>query len=229
MMLRLLVWNAGVEVYSIDVVPLVRCCRPALGIVLTRRRIDPGTLLKQGAVQACMALGWRHKADGAVMVLAVVPVRQVRDPAACGQQIVKRAYWQFGAVFQGSKGRFDIGIVVTDGPAAAGVGRTQAPNGRQRGLAFHGRAVVRVHRQLARADALTLSDVPQQLAGQLRTFAIEHLTADDLATEQVLEQIKVKVLPAHLCWQTGDVPAEHLVGAGGDQRSRLAALLHCTF
>ena len=99
MMLRLLIWNVGVEVNGIDVHPLARCCRPVLGIVLTRRRIDPGTLLKQVAVQACIALGWRHKADGAVTVLVVVPVRQVRDPAACGQQIVKRAYRQFGAVW----------------------------------------------------------------------------------------------------------------------------------
>ena len=118
MVLRLLVWNVGVEVNGIDVVPLARCCRPPLGIVLTRRRIDPGTLLKRGAVQACIALGWRHKADGAVTVLVVLPVRQVRDPAACGQQIVKRSYRQFGAVSQGSKGRFHIGIVVTDGRAA---------------------------------------------------------------------------------------------------------------
>ena len=45
---------------------------------------------------------------------------------------------------------------------------------------------------------LACDDVLQQLAGQLGTLAIEHLPANDLAAEQVLEQVQVKVLAAHL-------------------------------
>lgn len=55
-----------------------------------------------------------------------------------------------------------------------------------------------MHRQLAWDDALARTDVPQQLAGQLGTLAVKHLPANDLAAKQVLEQVQVKVLAAHL-------------------------------
>ena len=49
---------------------------------------------------------------------------------------------------------------------------------------------------LARTNVLPRADAPHQLADQLGTLAIEHLPADDLAAEQILDQ--VKVLAAHL-------------------------------
>ena len=84
-----------------------------------------------------------------------------------------------------------------------------------------------MHRQLARADALAHADVAQQLAGQLGTLAIEHLPADDLAAEQILKQVQIEVLAAHLGGQIGDVPTENLIGPGGYQGPWLAALLRC--
>jgi hypothetical protein len=55
-----------------------------------------------------------------------------------------------------------------------------------------------MHRQRAWGDALARTDVAQQLADQLGTLAIEHLPADDLAAEQILEQVQINVLAAHL-------------------------------
>ena len=100
----LVVWGVGVERTGIDVGPRARHCGLALGMLLARQRIDPGTLLEQGAVQARMTLGWRHKADGAVTVLVVVPVRQLSDPTPRGQQAFKRAHRHLRAVFQSSPG-----------------------------------------------------------------------------------------------------------------------------
>jgi hypothetical protein len=82
------------------------------------------------------------------------------------------------------------------------------------GFALHGRAIVRMHRQLVRANAVPRTDVPQQLAGQLGALAVKHLPADNLAAEQILEQVQVKVLAAHLSGQIGDIPAKHLIGPG---------------
>ena len=79
-----------------------------------------------------------------------------------------------------------------------------------------------MHRQLAWGDALARTDVAQQLAGQLGTLAIEHLPADDLAAEQILEQVQIKVLAAHLGGQVRDIPAEPLIGPGRDRCLRAA-------
>ena len=56
-------------------------------IFLAGAFIDERALLKQCPVQAGMALGRRHEADGAVAMLVVVSVRQLGDPAPCSQQV----------------------------------------------------------------------------------------------------------------------------------------------
>ena len=50
-----------------------------------------------------MALRRCYEADGAVAMLMVVPVRQLRDPAPCGQQVLERLDRQLGAVLQRSE------------------------------------------------------------------------------------------------------------------------------
>ena len=151
--------------------------------------LDEGTLLKQSPVQAGMALRRCHEADRAVAMLMVVPVHQVRDPAPRDHQVLKRLSRQLGTVLQRSERRFDIGVVIAHCRSAARVSHTQSLHRGQRGLALHGRAIVRMHRQLAWTDVLLRADVAQQLAGQIGTLAIEHLPADNLAAEKILEQV----------------------------------------
>lgn len=45
-----------------------------------------------------------------------------------------------------------------------------------------------MHHELSRRNAMPRADVLQQPRGQLRTFAVVHLPAHDLAAEQVHEQ-----------------------------------------
>ena len=152
-----------------------------------------------------MTLRRCREADGAVAMLVVVPVRQLRDPAPCGQQVFKRFDRQLRAVLQGSERRFDIGFVIAYGRPASRVRDSQALHGGEHGFVLHRRAIVRMDRQLAWSDALARADVAQQLAGQLGTLAVKHLPAHDLAAEQILEQVQVEVLAAHLGGQIGDV------------------------
>ena len=89
-----------------------------------------------------MTLRRCHEADGAVAMLVVVPVRQLRDPAPCGQQVFKRFDRQLRAVLQGSERRFDIGVVIAYGRPASRVRDSQALHGGEHGFALHGRAIV---------------------------------------------------------------------------------------
>ena len=108
------------------------------------------------------------------------------------------------------------------------MGHAQTLHGGEHRLALHGRAIVRMHRQLARANVLPRTAVAQQLAGQFGALAIEHLPADNLAAEQILEQVQVEVLDTHRGRQIRNIPAKHLIGPGGGQGARAAALLRCT-
>ena len=74
--------------------------RPPLRIFQTGSFINEGTLRKQGLIRAGMMLCRCHEADGAVAMLMVVPMCQVRDPAPRGQHIFKRLDRQLGAVLQ---------------------------------------------------------------------------------------------------------------------------------
>jgi hypothetical protein len=88
-----------------------------------------------------------------------------------------------------------------------------------------GRAIVRVHGELICRDALALADRLEQLTGQRSAIAVIRLPANDLAAEQIHEQVKVEIHAAHLCGQVADVPAVNLIGPGGHQCAWLAAFL----
>ena len=47
--------------------------------------------------------------------------------------------------------------------------------------------------ELIGRDALALADGLKQSAGQFATFTVVHLPANNLATEQIHEQVKVEV------------------------------------
>ena len=58
---------------------------------------------------------------------------------------------------------------------------------------LHGRAAVRGAGELVWRNALALTNRLEQVAGQLSALAVTPLPANDLATEQIHEQVKVKV------------------------------------
>lgn len=74
-------------------------------------------------------------------------------------------------------------------------------------------------------DTLALADGLEQPAGQLSTFTVVHLPANDPATEQIHEQVKIEVQAAYFGGQVANVPAVNLIGPGGHQCAWLAALL----
>lgn len=70
------------------------------------------TLGQYFLILAAMALCRGHEADAAMAVFMVVPADKVAHPAACGFQIGKAILRPLRAVFQGSKQRFRVGIVI---------------------------------------------------------------------------------------------------------------------
>src|SRR5690554_4392763 len=72
--------------------------------------------------------------------------------------------------------------------------------------------------ELMALHAFALTDIAQDLAGQDAAFFFVDLPADDLAAENVEEQVEIEELPADRRRQVGDVPAVDLVWRCGADR-----------
>lgn len=87
------------------------------------------------------------------------------------------------------------------------------------GGGLDGRAVVAMqYRSLIaveQSNAFGQRGADRKLGGMVLIIFGMHFTADDLAAVQVLYQVQVKPLAAHLCRQVGHVLAQQLPGGGG--------------
>jgi hypothetical protein len=99
-----------VKVDLIHTAPIAALFGPALRVILAGPFIDRSTRSKQVLVLLRVALVWRHEADGAVPVLVVVPVHQIRGPAARLEQAFKGFDGHGRAVLQRSKQRLRIRV-----------------------------------------------------------------------------------------------------------------------
>src|SRR4249920_2624316 len=59
---------------------------------------------------------------------------------------------------------------------------------------------------------------PGQMSSVLGAGGVMHLEADDLAAEEVQDQVKIEPASLDLCRQECHVPTPHFGGAGGDVR-----------
>ena len=197
-------------------------------MLVTGTFVDEHAAFKQRTVQTGVALCRGHDTNGTVTVFVVIPMGQIGHPATCSQQVFERLDRQLGRYFS------VLNVASMKGLSLLMAGRLRVLATPRRCIAamhcfsFHRHSVVRVHCQLARRDAVARADVTQQLSCEFAALAIEHLPADDLAAEQVFEQVQIKVLATHLSGQVCDVPAEDLIGSGRCQGAWLAALLRRT-
>jgi len=90
--LLLFVFNVliRVQVHDEDRLPVSGGSAPAIWTLLLRCFIDDGALLWQRDINAFVALCRRHKPDGAMPMLVVVPLHKPADPLAGGKQIFER-------------------------------------------------------------------------------------------------------------------------------------------
>ena len=166
--------------------------------------------------QAVVHHGGRHHADAGVAMLVVVPgEKRLAEGAAVLD--AAEAIRKLGAVLHGAELAFRIRIVVGSIGPAVGLGDAQI--GQQKGhrLGAHGRAAVGVDGELA-GGMLCFSQVSSMsLLGQFGAFARRHHPADDVAAEDVEDDVEVEVGPLGRAAQLGDVPTPKLVGRGGQQ------------
>src|SRR5438093_2884064 len=71
--------------------------------------------------------------------------------------------------------------------------------------------------ELVRLDILLFTSLLDELSCQLGPFSRSHHPADDVAAEDIEDDVQVKVGPLGQAAQLGDVPTPQLIRGGGQQ------------
>ena len=125
-----------------------------------------------------MARVWGDEADAAVQVLAVIPTGEGFHPRLC-IALVARPLVGHESEFAGSEERFGERVVIADTRAAVGLGYAQLFHRHLHSGTLHRAAVVSVQNQRTYEAALGQHRLSDQSGGQVRTFALMYLPADD--------------------------------------------------
>ena len=144
----------------------------------------------------------------------VVPVGKAGYPLPSVLQAGEGLAGGAGMVLEGLEQGLRVGVVITDRGPAEGGHDPQALQGRQHGGALHGAAVIGMQDQVLRRHPLAVVGAAEHGRGLFGAFAREDLPADDLAAEDIHEEVEVKEQPLHVRGQVGDIPAPHLIGRG---------------
>ena len=155
--------------------------------------------------------GRRHQAEPGMMVLVVVPLKEGLAEAASifdGAEAIRETR----AVFQGAELAFRIRIVVGDMRTAVGLDDAQVSQQQGHRFGFHGRAAIGVDGELAGRDVLRVAGVLDEPLGQFGAFAVGDHPTDDVAAEDIQDDVEVVGGPLHRAAQLGDVPTPQLVG-----------------
>src|SRR5438046_1681035 len=82
---------------------------------------------------------------------------------------------------------------------------------------MHGRSAVGVQGELTRIDALLGAGLGDQALGQRGGLGVCDKPADDVAAEDVEDDVEVEVVPLGGPEKLGDVPGPDLVGCDGEE------------
>ena len=157
-----------------------------------------------------------QQAEGRVVVFGVVPGGKA---LAEGAGVLDRAeaVGELGTVLEGFELAFGEGVVVGDARAAVALGDAEVGQEKGQGLGLHRGSPIGLQGELSGLDALFGGRLLDQALGQGRAFARGHHPADDVAAEDVENDVEVEVGPLGRPEQFGDVPRPDLVGAGGQE------------
>ena len=99
------------------------------------------------------------------------------------------------------------------------MGFGDAQIGQQEGdwLGGHGEAAVGVNGELSRLDVLLLASVFEEPLGQFGALARRDHPADDVAAEDIEDDVQVEAGQLGRAEQLGDAPAPELIGSGRQQ------------
>jgi len=163
---------------------------------------------------------WREQADARVVVLLVVPVKEVE---AEGPSVLDRSepVWKLGLILEGLELALRKGIVIGHMRPPVRLRHPQIRQQEGHRLRGHRRAAIRMEGQLALGDGLFLAGLTDKSLSQRRGFAMGDHPADHIAAENIQDHIQVEIGPLSGPQQFGDIPGPHLVGSGGQKFGRL--------
>ena len=124
-------------------------------------------------------------------VRGVVPADEFQHPLAHRIEGLEALTRVAGAVFEGTKEGFGLGVVVGDTGAAEGRCDAQFVQGSQHGGAFHRATIVRVQHQWGQTATLGQTGFADDHRGVLGIFFFMDFPADHLAREQIKKNGKV--------------------------------------
>lgn len=161
------------------------------------------------------ALG-RHHPDTGMAVLPVVPNEELDAVRARVGERAKacREAW---LVFHGFELCLRVRVVVGDVGPAVRLGDAQVAQQSGHWLGAHAAATVGMQGQRARRYAFLGGAVGNKLLGQLGGFLLGHHPADDVAAEDVEDDIQMEAGAPDRPLQFRDVPTPDLIGHYGQQ------------
>jgi len=165
---------------------------------------------------ALMHGGRGHQADPAVAMLAVVPVE---EPLAVRAGVLDRAepLREVGPVLQGLELRLGVRIVIRDMRATVGLGDVQIDQQCRDGFGAHAGAAIGVQRQGPGCDVFLLQCLGNEELGERGGFALGNHPSDDVAAEDIEDDVQVEAGPFGRALQLGDVPTPNLAGPDRQQ------------
>ena len=131
-----------------------------------------------------------HQADAAVPVDSVVPTEE--ELAVCTSVFDRtEARREVRPIFQGFELRFGVRIVIRDMRPAVRFADIEVHEQRGNGFRAHAAAAVGVQRERAGDDALFVSRIGDDLFGELGRFPRGDHPADDIAAEDIEDDVQV--------------------------------------
>jgi len=140
-----------------------------------------------------------YVSDCTVPMCGVVPVDEPRYPAPRGADIHERHTRIRGAIFERSKKRFGVGIVVGDVRATKGWHNTEPMQCRDHGVAAHRRTIVRVQHEATYVEVIVAADLRNEFCGDDCGFSGGNLPTDDATAPDIHNQVKVEIRTTHDC------------------------------
>jgi len=161
-------------------------------------------------------IGWSQHADAGVMVLVVVPVEELGAEAACVLDATK-TLWEGGPVLQCLELGLREWVVVRDMRPGMRLGDAQIRQQAGNQFGRHRRAAVCVESKLALVDALTMTCLFNEGAGQRRILPVGNRPAHNVAAENIHDDVQVEIRPLRRAMEFRNVPTPKLVGLLGQQ------------
>ena len=199
-------FSLGVKKDRFNGPPVSGISRPSLGVPLPGSLIHLCSVLEKVPVLSPMPLGRRHKFEGAMAVMIVVPPHKGRHPLASLLQGVEGPIHRIvRAIFHRFEEGLRIRIVVADGRTPERGTNPQFLKHAEHGGALHRGAIVRMQNDPGRLASLGLPKhgLFEGFRRMVGGFAGPDLPSDDLPAVEIQKEVEIEKLPLDQRGQRG--------------------------